>query len=119
MKLGKRVFEEESVKEVVKFHSSAKQNSQHSLIANAGATKRPTCCVLVLAEEEQQKMKGDYDQVAAQVSECGQGLQVCRNSSEGALVKIDRLFSCEICDMIYYFLKHWNMEQNLTGSIVQ
>ncbi|CAI9768244.1 unnamed protein product [Fraxinus pennsylvanica] len=46
-------------------------------LANAGATKRPTCCVLVLtkptkgeiAQEEQEKLKGDYDQVSSEVSE--------------------------------------------------
>ncbi|KAI3820159.1 hypothetical protein L1987_14017 [Smallanthus sonchifolius] len=45
-------------------------------LANAGATKRPTCCVLVLpkpvkgelAEEEQQKLKTEYDQVATEVA---------------------------------------------------
>ncbi|KAJ4823568.1 hypothetical protein Tsubulata_029683 [Turnera subulata] len=51
-------------------------NSKEEL-ANAGATKRPTCCVLVLtkpqkgelAQEEQDKLKADYSQVAAEVSE--------------------------------------------------
>ncbi|KAF5468911.1 hypothetical protein F2P56_013019 [Juglans regia] len=46
-------------------------------LANAGATKRPTCCVLVqtkpnkgeLSPEEQEKLKADYNQVAADVSE--------------------------------------------------
>ncbi|PSS08321.1 H/ACA ribonucleoprotein complex subunit 2-like protein [Actinidia chinensis var. chinensis] len=46
-------------------------------LANAGATKRPTCCVLVLtkptkgelAQEEQEKLKSDYDQVVSDVSE--------------------------------------------------
>ncbi|KAL7107411.1 hypothetical protein ACP275_06G052300 [Erythranthe tilingii] len=46
-------------------------------LANAGATKRPTCCVLVLTkpvkgelgQEEQEKLKGDYDQVASDLSE--------------------------------------------------
>ncbi|KAL6177938.1 hypothetical protein ACLB2K_049459 [Fragaria x ananassa] len=46
-------------------------------LANAGATKRPTCCVLVitkptkgeLAQEEQEKLKAEYDQVAGEVSE--------------------------------------------------
>ncbi|KAL2558475.1 H/ACA ribonucleoprotein complex subunit 2-like protein [Forsythia ovata] len=46
-------------------------------LANAGATKRPTCCVLVLtkptkgeiAKEEQEKLKGDYDQVASDIAE--------------------------------------------------
>ncbi|GFY85740.1 ribosomal protein L7Ae/L30e/S12e/Gadd45 family protein [Actinidia rufa] len=46
-------------------------------LANAGATKRPTCCVLVLtkptkgelAHEEQEKLKSDYDQVVSDVSE--------------------------------------------------
>ncbi|XP_073042156.1 H/ACA ribonucleoprotein complex subunit 2-like protein [Primulina eburnea] len=46
-------------------------------LANAGATKRPTCCVLVLTkpakgelgQEEQEKLKGDYDQVASDVFE--------------------------------------------------
>ncbi|XP_004299261.1 PREDICTED: H/ACA ribonucleoprotein complex subunit 2-like protein [Fragaria vesca subsp. vesca] len=46
-------------------------------LANAGATKRPTCCVLVitkptkgeLAHEEQEKLKAEYDQVAGEVSE--------------------------------------------------
>ncbi|CAK7326460.1 unnamed protein product [Dovyalis caffra] len=43
----------------------------------AGATKRPTCCVLVLtkptkgemAKEVQEKLKADYDQVVSDVSE--------------------------------------------------
>uniref|UniRef100_A0A5B6Z4N1 H/ACA ribonucleoprotein complex subunit 2 n=1 Tax=Davidia involucrata TaxID=16924 RepID=A0A5B6Z4N1_DAVIN len=46
-------------------------------LANAGATKRPTCCVLVLTkptkgelgQEEQEKLKADYAQVASEVSE--------------------------------------------------
>ncbi|XVF11696.1 hypothetical protein REPUB_Repub08aG0050000 [Reevesia pubescens] len=46
-------------------------------LATAGATKRPTCCVLVLTKpikgelspEEQEKMKADYSQIAADVSE--------------------------------------------------
>ncbi|KAL0304054.1 UNVERIFIED_CONTAM: H/ACA ribonucleoprotein complex subunit-like protein [Sesamum radiatum] len=46
-------------------------------LANAGATKRPTCCVLVLTkptkgelgQEEQEKLKGDYDEVASELSE--------------------------------------------------
>ncbi|CAN1195515.1 H/ACA ribonucleoprotein complex subunit 2-like protein [Linum perenne] len=46
-------------------------------LATAGNTKRPTCCVLVqmkpakgeLAQEEQEKLKSDYDQVVADVSE--------------------------------------------------
>ncbi|CAK9163521.1 unnamed protein product [Ilex paraguariensis] len=46
-------------------------------LANAGATKRPTCCVLVLTkptkgelgQEEQEKLKADYDQVVTEVSE--------------------------------------------------
>nr|XP_043617424.1 H/ACA ribonucleoprotein complex subunit 2-like protein [Erigeron canadensis] len=46
-------------------------------LANAGATKRPTCCVLVLTkptkgeleEEVKQKLKAEYDQVASEVSE--------------------------------------------------
>ncbi|KAI3733224.1 hypothetical protein L1987_64444 [Smallanthus sonchifolius] len=45
-------------------------------LANASATKRPTCCVLVLpkpvkgelAEEEEQKLKTEYDQVATEVT---------------------------------------------------
>nr|GEW37638.1 H/ACA ribonucleoprotein complex subunit 2-like protein [Tanacetum cinerariifolium] len=45
-------------------------------LANAGATKRPTCCVLVLpkptkgelGEDDQQKLKTEYDQVATEVS---------------------------------------------------
>ncbi|KAL9998125.1 putative 50S ribosomal protein L30e [Helianthus debilis subsp. tardiflorus] len=51
-------------------------------LANAGATKRPTCCVLVLtkpakgelAEEEGQKLKTEYDQVASEVSELTAGM---------------------------------------------
>ena len=51
-------------------------NSKEDL-ANAGATKRPTCCVLVLtkptkgelSQEEQEKLKSDYDQVVSDVSE--------------------------------------------------
>ncbi|XP_030532166.2 H/ACA ribonucleoprotein complex subunit 2-like protein [Rhodamnia argentea] len=46
-------------------------------LANAGATKRPTCCVLVLTKptkgelgpEEQEKLKADYDEVVTEVSE--------------------------------------------------
>ncbi|PIN09713.1 Box H/ACA snoRNP component, involved in ribosomal RNA pseudouridinylation [Handroanthus impetiginosus] len=46
-------------------------------LANAGATKRPTCCVLVqtkptkgeLGQEEQEKLKGEFDQVASDLSE--------------------------------------------------
>ncbi|XP_051122849.1 H/ACA ribonucleoprotein complex subunit 2-like protein [Andrographis paniculata] len=46
-------------------------------LANAGATKRPTCCVLVLTkptkgelgQEEQEKLKGECDQVASELSE--------------------------------------------------
>ncbi|CAI9113409.1 OLC1v1014006C1 [Oldenlandia corymbosa var. corymbosa] len=46
-------------------------------LANAGSTKRPTCCVLVLTKpskgelgmEEQEKLKGEYDQVASEVTE--------------------------------------------------
>ncbi|KAL2227260.1 H/ACA ribonucleoprotein complex subunit 2-like protein [Sesamum indicum] len=46
-------------------------------LANAGATKRPTCCVLVLTkptkgelgQEEQEKLKGDYNEVASELSE--------------------------------------------------
>lgn len=46
-------------------------------LANAGATKRPTCCVLVstkpnkgeLSAEEQEKLKAEYDQVVSEVRE--------------------------------------------------
>ncbi|PIN01368.1 Box H/ACA snoRNP component, involved in ribosomal RNA pseudouridinylation [Handroanthus impetiginosus] len=46
-------------------------------LANAGATKRPTCCVLVLpkpakgelSQEEQEKLKGECDHVASDISE--------------------------------------------------
>ncbi|CAH9074361.1 unnamed protein product [Cuscuta epithymum] len=46
-------------------------------LANAGATKRPTCCVLVLTkptkgdmnQEDQDKLKEDYDQVVSEVRE--------------------------------------------------
>uniref|UniRef100_A0A7N0R805 H/ACA ribonucleoprotein complex subunit 2 n=1 Tax=Kalanchoe fedtschenkoi TaxID=63787 RepID=A0A7N0R805_KALFE len=46
-------------------------------LANAGATKRPTCCVLVLTkptkgeigEEKQEKLKAEYTQVVADVKE--------------------------------------------------
>ncbi|XP_038894923.1 H/ACA ribonucleoprotein complex subunit 2-like protein [Benincasa hispida] len=46
-------------------------------LANAGSTKRPTCCVLVqtkpnkgeLGSTEQEKLKADYEQVVAEVSE--------------------------------------------------
>lgn len=48
-------------------------------LANAGATKRPTCCVLVLTkptkgalgEEEQEKLISEYDQVASEINELG------------------------------------------------
>ncbi|KAF8005776.1 hypothetical protein BT93_K0149 [Corymbia citriodora subsp. variegata] len=46
-------------------------------LANAGATKRPTCCVLVLTKptkgelstEKQDKLKAEYDQVVDDISE--------------------------------------------------
>ena len=46
-------------------------------LAQAGATKRPTCCVLVmlkpakgeLSAEDLQKLKSDYEQVADDVKE--------------------------------------------------
>ncbi|XP_052481261.1 H/ACA ribonucleoprotein complex subunit 2-like protein [Gossypium raimondii] len=46
-------------------------------LATAGATKRPTCCVLVLTKPtkgkldpaEQEKIKADYSQVVADISE--------------------------------------------------
>ncbi|EXB76382.1 H/ACA ribonucleoprotein complex subunit 2-like protein [Morus notabilis] len=46
-------------------------------LANAGATKRPTCCVLVMTKpakgdmpaEEQEKLKSEYSQVATEVFE--------------------------------------------------
>lgn len=46
-------------------------------LANAGATKRPTCCVLVLtkptkgelSQEDQEKLKEDYDQVVSEICE--------------------------------------------------
>lgn len=46
-------------------------------LANAGATKRPTCCVLVLTKpvkgelgsEEQDKLKADYNHVIDDVKE--------------------------------------------------
>ncbi|XP_031257286.1 H/ACA ribonucleoprotein complex subunit 2-like protein [Pistacia vera] len=46
-------------------------------LANAGATKRPTCCVLVLTKpvkgelgsEEQDKLKADYNHVVVDVKE--------------------------------------------------
>ncbi|XP_010257837.1 PREDICTED: H/ACA ribonucleoprotein complex subunit 2-like protein [Nelumbo nucifera] len=46
-------------------------------LATAGATKRPTCCVLVLTkptkgelgQEDQEKLKADYEQVVQDVSE--------------------------------------------------
>ncbi|PKI43916.1 H/ACA ribonucleoprotein complex subunit 2-like protein [Punica granatum] len=46
-------------------------------LASAGVTKRPTCCVLVLtkptkgeiAQEEQEKLKSEHNQVAADISE--------------------------------------------------
>ncbi|CBI15374.3 hypothetical protein PVL29_022248 [Vitis rotundifolia] len=45
-------------------------------LANAGSTKRPTCCVLVLTkptkgelgQEEQEKLKAEYTQVVSDVS---------------------------------------------------
>ncbi|KAK6925187.1 Ribosomal protein L7Ae/L30e/S12e/Gadd45 [Dillenia turbinata] len=51
-------------------------------LANAGATKRPTCCVLVLtkptkgelAQEEQDKLKADHTQVVSEVSELASSL---------------------------------------------
>lgn len=46
-------------------------------LAGAGATKRPTCCVLVLtsptkggiSEEDQKKLKEDYKEVVKEVQE--------------------------------------------------
>ncbi|KAL2645817.1 hypothetical protein AAZV13_05G014900 [Glycine max] len=46
-------------------------------LAGAGATKRPTCCVLVqtkpvkgeIERGEQEKLKSDYDQVVSEVTE--------------------------------------------------
>ncbi|KAK4778864.1 hypothetical protein SAY86_006392 [Trapa natans] len=46
-------------------------------LASAGVTKRPTCCVLVLtkptkgelSQEELEKLKSEYNQVATDVSE--------------------------------------------------
>lgn len=46
-------------------------------LAGAGATKRPTCCVLVttkpakgeIEQGEQEKLKSDYDQVVSEVTE--------------------------------------------------
>lgn len=46
-------------------------------LASAGATKRPTCCVLVLTkptkgelgQEVQEKLKEDYDQVVSEIRE--------------------------------------------------
>ncbi|KAK7381020.1 hypothetical protein VNO78_33544 [Psophocarpus tetragonolobus] len=46
-------------------------------LASAGATKRPTCCVLVqtkpakgeIEQSEQEKLKSDYDQVVSEVIE--------------------------------------------------
>lgn len=51
-------------------------------LAGAGATKRPTCCVLVqtkpakgeLEQAEQEKLKSDYDQVVAEVKELAASL---------------------------------------------
>ncbi|KAL3834679.1 hypothetical protein ACJIZ3_009415 [Penstemon smallii] len=51
-------------------------------LANAGATKRPTCCVLVqtkpakgeLAQEELEKLKGEYDQVSSDITELANSL---------------------------------------------
>ncbi|XP_076899046.1 H/ACA ribonucleoprotein complex subunit 2-like protein [Bidens hawaiensis] len=45
-------------------------------LANVGATKRPTCCVMVLpkptkgelAEEDKEKLKTEYDQVATEIT---------------------------------------------------
>ncbi|QCD78095.1 H/ACA ribonucleoprotein complex subunit 2-like protein [Vigna unguiculata] len=56
-------------------------NSKEDL-AGAGATKRPTCCVLVqtkpakgeLEQAEQEKLKSDYDQVVAEVKELAASL---------------------------------------------
>ncbi|KAH9722427.1 Ribonucloprotein [Citrus sinensis] len=51
-------------------------------LANAGATKRPTCCVLVLTkptkgelgQEEQDKLKADYTLVVEDVKELASSL---------------------------------------------
>ncbi|KAG9448665.1 hypothetical protein H6P81_008630 [Aristolochia fimbriata] len=51
-------------------------------LASAGATKRPTCCVLVLtkptkgevSDEELEKLKSDYTQVAEDVKELSSAL---------------------------------------------
>lgn len=59
-----------------------KPSSPPQDLATAGATKRPTCCVLVmtkpakgeLAQEEQEKLKSDYSQVATEVKELASSL---------------------------------------------
>ncbi|XP_077217492.1 H/ACA ribonucleoprotein complex subunit 2-like protein [Tasmannia lanceolata] len=51
-------------------------------LATAGATKRPTCCVLVqtkpnkgeLGQEEEEKLKADYTQVVSDVKELASSL---------------------------------------------
>ncbi|KAK6921083.1 Ribosomal protein L7Ae/L30e/S12e/Gadd45 [Dillenia turbinata] len=51
-------------------------------LANAGATKRPTCCVLVLTkptkgelgQDEQDKLQADYAEVISEVSELASSL---------------------------------------------
>ncbi|XP_077236647.1 H/ACA ribonucleoprotein complex subunit 2-like protein [Tasmannia lanceolata] len=51
-------------------------------LATAGATKRPTCCVLVLTkpnkgelgQEEEEKLKADYTQVVSDVNELASSL---------------------------------------------
>ncbi|KAL0403036.1 UNVERIFIED_CONTAM: H/ACA ribonucleoprotein complex subunit-like protein [Sesamum radiatum] len=60
-----------------KIDSDSMINCTFQDLANAGATKRPTCCVLVLnkptkgelSQEEQEKLKAEHDQVASDISE--------------------------------------------------
>lgn len=62
---------------LLKLGTDSKMNCSFQDLANAGATKRPTCCVLVqtkptkgeIGQEEQEKLKGEYDQVASDISE--------------------------------------------------
>ncbi|KAF1866971.1 hypothetical protein Lal_00049398 [Lupinus albus] len=70
---------EESDIPYVYVHSKEGKENMDSFVdlATAGATKRPTCCVLVMTKPakgeldqgEQEKLKSDYDQVAAEITE--------------------------------------------------
>ncbi|KAK6121972.1 hypothetical protein DH2020_044288 [Rehmannia glutinosa] len=92
LKLVRRAAEHKclkrGVKEVVKSIRRGNKGWVDFLdLANAGATKRPTCCVLVLTkpakgelgQEEQEKLKGEYDQVSSDISELANSMDVLKS----------------------------------------